>query len=127
VVTDPKAAGRHCLEILALKPQQFGRAIQRIDLEPQTSYQLSVRIKTNGVKGQNPNAGGAAVIIWDYDNKLQAIAETTSVTGTTDWQTIKMNFRTHDLEQYKIVLTVGVNGKATGLARFDEIKIQRIQ
>jgi|GEM_PF-1528515 len=127
VVADPQAAGGHCLEISTLRPQQFGRAVHRIDLEPQTGYQLSFRIKTIGVTEKRPGNGGAALVIRDIDNKSNAVAETKSITGTTDWQTVTTKFRTNDLETYKVVLTVGLTGKASGSARFDEIKIQRIQ
>jgi len=124
----PAGGSGKCMKLQATNPQRFGRFGHNILLEPNTRYRLSARIKTVAVALQKPRGKGASVLIRPKEGKGGAIAALPAVKGDTDWTEKSVDFKTPaDVEDFTILLTVGVDANATGTAFFDDVKIQRIQ
>lgn len=95
------------------------RAIQTVEVKPNTFYRLAGWIATTDVPEER--VGGNLCLMGGYDH-------TSSVNGTKDWTYVELNFRTHASQTE---VTVGArlgmySNDTTGTAYFDDLSLVRL-
>lgn len=94
------------------------RLCQTIEVEPNSCYRLSCRIKTDGVDG----GAGANVSIVD------SLATSSALLGTADWQTVELTGVTGD-DQTTLTVAARIGGYGLlsfGEAWFDDFSVVRL-
>lgn len=106
-----------CLCIAALDHTVDVAVVQRIKVVPGKNYKVSVKIKTSGVSGANPESGACISLnsAWSLKSKR--------VYGTTDWTTVSLELEP-ETDYLEIALRLGANSDdARGVAYFDNVSI----
>lgn len=106
-----------CLCIAALDHTVDVAVVQRIKVVPGKNYKVSVKIKTSGVSGANPESGACISLnsAWSLKSKR--------VYGTTDWTTVSLELEP-ETDYLEIALRLGANcDDARGVAYFDNVSI----
>lgn len=96
-----------------------GRYHRQVPLAPKSEYRLSFWIKTDGVQGDDREAG-AGVRLGGFE-----FAPDTTLHGTTDWTRRTVTFSTHDDDSMVLEFLLGKEGAARGTVFIDEIVLER--
>ena len=94
---------------------------KEIEVEPNSVYKVTCKIKTENVVPERINTDGGANISLIEDLEISR-----SVTGTSDWQEVELMFNSKDRDVVKIGFRLGGNtGNAKGTAWFSEFKLEK--
>ena len=106
------------------KVQQF--AVQKLALEPGREYRLSMRVKTEGLKGGD---GGASVRLFWYDSAGRFVKDT-FVPGTSaedGWKSVGCPSVRMPKDVASAAVAVYMNAGFTGRAAFDSVSVTRVR
>lgn len=93
----------------------------RVEIRPNTDYQLSGWIKTEGVERQG-NALGALLNVHELQDPVNGA--TKGLLGDNDWTRVEMNFNSGQLTEITVNGLFGGWGRATGAAWYDDIELK---
>lgn len=94
---------------------------KEIEVEPNTVYKISCKVKTENVVPSKVNTDGGANI-----SIIEQPEISKSIVGTTDWQTIDLLFNSKNRTKLKIGFRLGGNtGTASGTAWFSDFKLEK--
>ncbi len=104
--------------LISARSENDIRYCREFDVEPNSFYRLTCKIKTENVQ----NGNGANISI------LNSFATSQAVLGTNDWQDISLVGQTAE-QQNKITVCLRIGGygaTSTGKAWFDDLKIEKL-
>lgn len=104
----------------------YYHAYKEIDVEPDTLYKLSVKVRTIGLKG-----GKVGIAVEDVRGWDKTFSQPTNVylTGTTPWSWVTVEYRSlGDARKLRLLARRNKgDGPVTGHVEFGEVKVEKIK
>ncbi len=93
---------------------------REMEVQPNTPYKVSCKVKTDNVITKNQNTGGGAQISIEG-----SVERSSAVVGTQDWAEITLYFNSGNRTKVNIGFRLGgYDDECTGTAWFDDIKLE---
>ena len=112
-----KTEGKTSLKINHQEDKSYSYVQQRVNVQSNSTYTLTGKIKTINVLPQS-SGGGARILIADENGS--GIAASPIFTGTIPWQAIKVEFETGNR---KVITIYPYLHKASGTVWYDDLKL----
>ena len=113
------------VEFLGEKEVDYYHGSKLVPVNPNTLYRISVQIRTNALRQGKAGIAVGDAMGW---SKTHYQAKNTSLTGTTSWQWVTIDYRT--LAKAKKIQVIARkyrgNGATKGVAEFGKVKVQEL-